>query len=480
MGVGHERQQHRLADPRLQRAGPAGGPGGRAGLRRRRRLSAASRRVAAAEREPRRPGRLAARLRARRGRRAARGHAPAPRRRPHRLAHRGRRGVRAHRGRVQLRRGHLHPYYVSALAPFTAALAGAGAAQLAGLGRTARVLAPGAVVAGMATELAVVAELPGQLDVIAPWWLARVLAAATLAVADTASLPGGARGRARGAAAGARDLVRADARPRDERHVPRRRPGRARGPARAAAGCSAAPSLDAAAAYAAANGGGTIAVSSQSSAATAVLGSGVDVVALGGFSGRESEVSTAWLAERVASGDIRWVLADGQSEGMPQDGRTGRRGCSRRSRTPARRWRASTGCTTAPARPRRWLPPESSGIRLRDAHPREAGRRGGAGGRARSSRATSRSPTARSPPSGSPAGGRGIAAPGLRRPPGQRLRRGRLHARRPRRLRARGRGDPRRRAPRPTSRRSSPPPEDAARRRVAARCRPGARAAAPA
>ena len=54
-----------------------------------------------------------------------------------------------------------------------------------------------------------------------------------------------------------------------------------------------------------------------------MLDSGVDVVALGGFSGRESEVSTAWLAERVASGEIRWVLADGQSGGMPQDGRTG-------------------------------------------------------------------------------------------------------------------------------------------------------------
>ena len=82
-------------------------------------------------------------------------------------------------------------------------------------------------------------------------------------------------------------------------------------------------SLTAAAEYVAANGGGTIAVSSQSSAASAVLGSGVEVAALGGFSGRESEVSAAWLAERVAAGDIRWVLADGQSGGMPQDGRTG-------------------------------------------------------------------------------------------------------------------------------------------------------------
>ena len=85
--------------------------------------------------------------------------------------------------------GIFHPYYVSALAPFTAALVGAGAAQLAGLGRTARVLAPAAVVAGMVTELAVARELPGELELIVPVMAAVcVLAAATLAIADTARL----------------------------------------------------------------------------------------------------------------------------------------------------------------------------------------------------------------------------------------------------------------------------------------------------
>ena len=48
------------------------------------------------------------------------------------------------------------------------------------------------------------------------------------------------------------------------------------------------------------------------------------------FTGRledasESEVSVEWLAQRVASGDIRWVLTDGSGGGMPNDGRTGSR-----------------------------------------------------------------------------------------------------------------------------------------------------------
>jgi hypothetical protein len=42
---------------------------------------------------------------------------------------------------------------------------------------------------------------------------------------------------------------------------------------------------------------------------------------LGG--GRESEVGTEWLADRVADGTIRWVLTGGQDDGMRPDGRTG-------------------------------------------------------------------------------------------------------------------------------------------------------------
>jgi 4-amino-4-deoxy-L-arabinose transferase-like glycosyltransferase len=62
--------------------------------------------------------------------------------------------------------------------------------------------------------------------------------------------------------------------------------------------------------YVKSHGGGTIAVASQSNAATAILRDDADVAGIGGFSGRESEVSVAWLAQEVRSGKIRWVLDD--------------------------------------------------------------------------------------------------------------------------------------------------------------------------
>jgi hypothetical protein len=74
------------------------------------------------------------------------------------------------------------------------------------------------------------------------------------------------------------------------------------------------------------HGGGTIAVSSQSSAASAIIAGNVQVAGIGGFSGRESEVSASWLAWEVASGKIRWVLVDQSGTGfggLPGDTRTG-------------------------------------------------------------------------------------------------------------------------------------------------------------
>ena len=62
--------------------------------------------------------------------------------------------------------------------------------------------------------------------------------------------------------------------------------------------------------YIKAHGGGTLVVSSQSSAASAIIGQGAAVAGIGGFSGRESAVSVAWLAQEVRSGRIRWVLAE--------------------------------------------------------------------------------------------------------------------------------------------------------------------------
>jgi 4-amino-4-deoxy-L-arabinose transferase-like glycosyltransferase len=51
--------------------------------------------------------------------------------------------------------GIFHPYYVALLAPFMAALLGAGVLELSGAGLRARVLAPAAVAAGVAVELVI-------------------------------------------------------------------------------------------------------------------------------------------------------------------------------------------------------------------------------------------------------------------------------------------------------------------------------------
>ena len=82
-------------------------------------------------------------------------------------------------------------------------------------------------------------------------------------------------------------------------------------------------SLNAAVSYAKQHGGGTIAVSSQSGAAGSLITSGANVAAIGGFSGRESEVSVAWLADAVQDGRIRWVVTSGGGPGGMQDSRTG-------------------------------------------------------------------------------------------------------------------------------------------------------------
>src|SRR2546421_441329 len=65
-------------------------------------------------------------------------------------------------------KGIVHPYYIAQLAPFTAALVGAGAAQLLRGDRVARVLAPLAVAAGVAGELTVLDNNPGQLTWLVP------------------------------------------------------------------------------------------------------------------------------------------------------------------------------------------------------------------------------------------------------------------------------------------------------------------------
>jgi hypothetical protein len=77
-------------------------------------------------------------------------------------------------------------------------------------------------------------------------------------------------------------------------------------------------------AYARAHGGGTVATSSQTGASAQVI-AGADVAGLGGFSGRESEVTPAWLADAVDAGRIRWVLTVNGGFGGRADTRVGSR-----------------------------------------------------------------------------------------------------------------------------------------------------------
>jgi 4-amino-4-deoxy-L-arabinose transferase-like glycosyltransferase len=230
--------------------------------------------------------------------------------------------------------GIFHPYYVSQLAPFITALVGAAAALMLGRGTIARITGPAAVIAGVATEIAILHDNPTSLS----WWPGLLAAGGVLA----------AMGLALAAAPKLRALVVAGA-----IALLLLAPGAwaaqtlghatngtfpAGGPATTAlagpggGGMGGPPgggmfggdsgSLTEAIAYAKANGGGAIAVASQSGAASSLITSGADVVAIGGFSGRESQVTTAWLADAVESGQIRYVLTSGGG-GLPNDGRTG-------------------------------------------------------------------------------------------------------------------------------------------------------------
>jgi 4-amino-4-deoxy-L-arabinose transferase-like glycosyltransferase len=330
--------------------------------------------------------------------------------------------------------GIFHPYYVSLLAPFAAALFGAGVAQLLDGSLRARVFAPVALAAGVATELVVLHQYVGQLSWLPPVLIAvcvlaalalaalgspRLRAAAagaavialllapsvwavdTLGHATNGTFPeggpanvqtasgaagfGGLRGRlgvrgfggppsGAGTGIGAPGAAGSSRAPRlfggpgvarpggsETSSLPTPQTGapsqaRPEGqPGGVASGSGAFPSAGngappaagragfggggmgaplgsnstttQAVAYVKSHGGGTIAVSSQSSAASAIIPSGAKVAGIGGFSGRESDVSTAWLAQRVGSGAIRWVLGEqtGQSGGprLPGDTRAG-------------------------------------------------------------------------------------------------------------------------------------------------------------
>jgi 4-amino-4-deoxy-L-arabinose transferase-like glycosyltransferase len=273
--------------------------------------------------------------------------------------------------------GIFHPYYVSFLAPFGAALIGAGAGLMVSGDLPARILAPLGIAAGAVTELVVLGELGGRLSWATPLLigvggvcaiaLAARLSARTrvllTAVALAALLAAPATWAAEtlghatngtfptGGPAGAADAGGPGG-PGGGGGPPGFGPGggggfgpggggglgpgggsgfgpgggRGFGPAPGGGGGFGddSASLTAAVRYVEAHGGGTIGVSSQSSAATAILSSNANVAGLGGFSGRESSLSARWLAMEVRAGRLRWVIDDGSGGArLPGDTRTG-------------------------------------------------------------------------------------------------------------------------------------------------------------
>jgi 4-amino-4-deoxy-L-arabinose transferase-like glycosyltransferase len=269
--------------------------------------------------------------------------------------------------------GIFHPYYVSQLAPFLAALVGGGVGWFVQRSWTAGVFAALAVLAGIVTELVVLHDNPGHLG-----WLpavlvvlglavavalvalrtkplrAAVLAAAlgllllapaswavqTLGHATQGTFPAGGPASAGfgGAGPGGGRFPGAGQMGSPPTGAPGSgssgttgsgsaggSPGGGAGGFAPGAGGFGGDSagLTQALAYVKAHGGGTIAVSSQTGAASAIIQSGANVVGIGGFSGRESEVTTQWLAEAVRNDEIRWVLTSGSSGFGGNDGRVG-------------------------------------------------------------------------------------------------------------------------------------------------------------
>ena len=76
-------------------------------------------------------------------------------------------------------------------------------------------------------------------------------------------------------------------------------------------------------------------MASQSSAAAAILSSNANVAGLGGFSGRESSVTAAWIAMEVRNKHLRWVITGTDTQGARLPGDRG---------PPARRAARAHGC----------------------------------------------------------------------------------------------------------------------------------------
>ena len=269
--------------------------------------------------------------------------------------------------------GIFHPYYVSLLAPFAAALIGAGAAELIRAEGRMRLLALPAIAIAVAAEIVVINDSGSSFGWLIPVLVAvGVIVAAILATSrdsrvrnfatvamvavmmiapatwavqtlghptsstfpaggpESQGMMGGPGGGGMGGPPGiggstggftppaGMTLPAGMTPPAGMTGGPPSMGGGMGGPG----GSDVTPAIE----YIEAHGGGNLAVSSQQGASSAVIadtgGDSVEVVAIGGFSGRESEVSTDWLAGRVEAGQIRWVLTTDDSM-SPADGRTG-------------------------------------------------------------------------------------------------------------------------------------------------------------
>jgi hypothetical protein len=256
--------------------------------------------------------------------------------------------------------GIFHPYYVSLLAPFTAALVGGTSAELLRGGPYARVLAPLAIAGGVIVELVVIDDAGNLGRLPAVLVVAAAAAATTLALLDAPRIraaavaaflaaalagpaiwsvqtlghaasgtfpaggpatdgfgggggPGG--GGSRGGPGGPPPAQggTAMAPPQFGNGGGRVGPG---GPGGGGGMFGGSASLQQVLAYTRAHGGGTIAVTSQSGASDAIITSDADVAGIGGFSGRETSPSVAWFAGQVRQGTIRWVQTGGMMGGM--------------------------------------------------------------------------------------------------------------------------------------------------------------------
>jgi 4-amino-4-deoxy-L-arabinose transferase-like glycosyltransferase len=273
-------------------------------------------------------------------------------------------------------KGIFHPYYVSFLAPFVAALVGAGFGQLARREIGMMWLAPLAIAGGVVSELIVLHNNPGSFEWLPPVLVVAGIATAFVAVAGagrirrvalatalavllmapatwaaqtlghatngtfpaggpaSAGFGGGGPGGGRfggGGFGGPPSNGSTQAGPQGfgpGGTTQGTTPGGSTQGGGTGGGMGGGPfgsnsNLTEALSYVRANGGGTIGVSSQTAASNSIISSGTDVAGLGGFSGRESEVSVQWLAEAVRDGRIRWVLTGGDGGFGGNDGWVG-------------------------------------------------------------------------------------------------------------------------------------------------------------